>query len=91
MKPETIESFLTVFVKDDVKLIFDKVFESKWAYELESKPSWVFVSWKDKKYFGGISLKKEFDGYGVLIEENGSMYDGYFKEGEKNGKGRYIL
>jgi hypothetical protein len=50
---------------------------------------------KEKKigenvYTGYRNKKKRFDGLGTLITEDGTIFEGLFKDGEKDGHGRLI-
>ena len=41
----------------------------------------------NEKYFGQVENGKK-SGYGILVQKNGDIYEGGFKEDQKHGKGR---
>jgi len=47
---------------------------------------------KEKKvaYMGFWNLSLKPNGYGILIKSDGSRYEGYFTNGQLNGRGRYF-
>ena len=41
-------------------------------------------------YEGEIDSQGKFDGRGIILYPNGTLYEGYFARGKRNGKGLLI-
>ena len=46
--------------------------------------------WNDGKTYVGAYLMDLKDGYGVFYLVDGSRYEGYWKDGKQNGKGKVV-
>ena len=67
----------------------DKKFEMFWVSEWHSSGSSVHNHLNDIRFYGNFRVGENFSpipyGSGVMIYNNGSKYDGKFREGKRHG------